>query len=475
MGFGYAGSRIPTATGSLLLRAILLSTAFVGTALTQETPAVPAASPSDTAANRRLVIEVGSENLQDVIDRAPPHATLLCDPTVVMTLSTPILIQKPLTLRGLHARLPDGLGKTPLVLVRASAVTISDFELHGNESTVPASVRAPLVSIDSGNFTVERGRLFNSSKDGVEITPRDGGPDIIGGVLRDLVGDGVVRDVVSISGGGHGGRVKNVVAENIRSYRSRVRGAVEVSDGTDNITVRDVYAEDCLYAVDVQDHGRPQQTNRNVVIENVVALKCRFAVLTANGPHGHRNLSIRNVTAERCIEAVRIKNTTLVRLENVRVIDHVTRKNKPLHPISILNCDGVSVRDVTVRSTTHRGTALLLENCDGVLVDGLSLLGTTETLAHGLLYRISVAKGFSGLRVANVFAPNCREAGIHLEVTAGAVSETQRTSPQKDDSGQEEPSEGSVGTLTDYVISGNIARVEDGIQGARRVVTNNVP
>ena len=58
--------------------------------------------------------------------------------------------------------------------------------------------------------------------------------DLIGGVVRDVVGRGVRRDVVSISGsGGHGRRIRDVLVENVRCYESALRGAVEVSDGTD--------------------------------------------------------------------------------------------------------------------------------------------------------------------------------------------------------------------------------------------------
>src|SRR6185369_8540779 len=103
----------------------------------------------------------------------------------------------------------------------------------------------------------------NSSKDGVMIDG-DGSKDedIVGGGVRDIVGRGVVRDTVSISGSsGHGRKIRNVLVDNVRCYNSRLRGAVEVSDGTDNITVRKVYAEDAVYALDVQDHKEPGQSN----------------------------------------------------------------------------------------------------------------------------------------------------------------------------------------------------------------------
>src|ERR1044072_5075250 len=81
-------------------------------------------------------IHVGAGDLQKVIDAAPPHSTIVCDHNREFTFSTPIKIEKPLTLRGLHARLPAKLGNTSLVIVTSKGVTISDFELTGNGDSV---------------------------------------------------------------------------------------------------------------------------------------------------------------------------------------------------------------------------------------------------------------------------------------------------------------------------------------------------
>src|SRR5262249_16420489 len=142
-------------------------------------------------------IQVGAGDLQKAIDAAPPHSTIVCDPNRELTLSTPIKIDKPLTLRRLHARLPEKLGNPSLLLVTSKAVTVSEFELTGNGDTVSPKERAPLMVIAAGEFRVENGRFNNSSKDGVMI---DGDTlaagDIVGGVVRDIVGNRVSRDVV---------------------------------------------------------------------------------------------------------------------------------------------------------------------------------------------------------------------------------------------------------------------------------------
>jgi hypothetical protein len=182
------------------------------------------------------MVEVGNRSLAEVIQAAPPHSVILCSRDHELTLSTPILIDKPLTLRGMHAKLPERLGNTSLGIVRAAGVRVTDFELHGNASSVSQDDRAPLLRIHAGDFAVERGVFADSSKDGVMIEAGD--QDIIGGVVRDVVGVGVIRDTVSISGGSEGAKIRNVLVDNVRAYRSSRRGAVEVSDGTDNGIIR---------------------------------------------------------------------------------------------------------------------------------------------------------------------------------------------------------------------------------------------
>jgi hypothetical protein len=401
------------------------------------------------AANASDIIHVNQRDLQQVIDGAPSNAVVRCDPNRQLVLSAPVTIRKPLTLVGLHARLPEKLGNTSLVLVEAKGVAVTDFEFVGNGDSVPQNERAPLLVIHAGDFRVERGSFLNSSKDGVMIDGDGAKEDIVGGVVRDIVGRGVIRDTVSISGsGGNGRKIRNVLVDNVRCYDSRLRGAVEVSDGTDNITVRKVYAESAVYALDVQDHNQPGQSNRNVVIEDVYAVRCRHAIRTANSRKGHGNLTVRDITADQCVIPVQVSHTANVNLSNVRVLNHASGKS----PIQITDCQGASVRDVTVENIAIKGTALLLENCDETLVDGFSLRGQTNELGSAVCFRITAKENFSGLRVCNVSARGTMDAGIVL-----------------DTSGKER------GTLTDYLISGNLTTVRDGIKGARAIVVNNLP
>jgi hypothetical protein len=426
------------------LRLVLVVATLAGTTASRARAEGPARA-------RAGVVHVDGRDLQQVIDSAAPNATILCDPNQQLVLSAPVTISKPLTVRGLRARLPEKLGNTSLLIVKSKGVTVCDFDLTGNVDSVPQSERAPLIVIAAGDFRVENGRVTNSSKDGVMIDGGYLGPDagdLVGGVVRDVVGRNISRDVVSISGsGGTGQLVRNVLVDNIRCHGSPRRGCVEVSDGVDNITVRKVFAEDCVYGVDIQDHRQPGQTDRHVVVQDVYALRCKHAVRTDNKALGHAHVTLRDITADKCVDPVRLSNIDNLTVSNVRIID----QRGDSRPLSIKNCNGLSVRDVVIENTAHNGPAVLVEDCDGALVEGVSLRGKNENLTAALVYRVTADRAFSGVRVTNVAAPNLRGGGIILERA------------------------GTKGSLSDYVISGNAAKVIDHIQGPRGTVANNLP
>lgn len=375
------------------------------------------------------IISFSEGDLQAVIDAAAPHTLILCDRTRPMVLSTPIVIRKPLHLKGLNAMLPDSLGKTALLEVRAKGVVLSDFELHGNASTVSQQERAPLLEIFEGDFTVERAHFTNSSKEGISIDAAS--KNLIGGVVRDVTGRNIMRDLVSINGGYEGATAGNILVENVRLYTSELRGAVEVSNGTDNITVRKVYAENCVYAVDVQDHLNPYQVNRNVLLEDIYAVNSKHAVRTANMDLGHSNLTIKDVIAENCTHPIQLSHTSNVLLQGVRVLNHPSGNAL----IDIEHCDGLILRDVFIRGSTHEGTALALKNCNHASVDGVMLMDAPK-LKHVLHYELTNGQHFTGLQVSGVVAPE-KEAGLRLSTS------------------------GDGGSLQHYSLEGNLTGVLD--------------
>jgi hypothetical protein len=384
------------------------------------------------------VIEVGARDLQQIIADAPPHSTLMCDRNRVITVGTPIEIRKPLTLIGLKAQLPPKLGNSSLLVVKSRNVTLLDFELTGNGDSVPQDQRAPLIVVAAGDFRIERMSFFNASKDGINVDGDAAGEDIVGGVIRDIVGRKVIRDTISISGGSSRGfKVKNVLVDNVRAYDSQRRGAVEVSDGSEHVTVRKVYAERCIYAVDVQDHSKPFQVNRHIVVEDVHAVRSKHALRTSNRPLGHIGLTVRDITAEYCNDPIVISNTRDVAVHNVRVIGHEGTGT----PVLLKNCHGLTVRDVIVENTTHEGTAVMLDDCSHVRLDGLTVRDAAK-LSAGVRYRITRDAALSDVRISQVSVRGVREAGIVLEATGE-----------------------KRGTLSDYVVRDNLATVSDRIKG----------
>ena len=331
--------------------------------------AAPSVSLAQTDA--RVVNYTGDgSDLQQVLDRAPANATVFCDSKKQLELGQALVVRKPLTLRGLNARLPKGLGKTSLVVVDAEGVTITDVELHGNYDSVSQQARAPLVKIHAGNFRLERCKFYDSSKDGVEVTPKRGSGDIVAGVIKDIDAFRIGRDAVSITGGNRGQRVRDVTVENVSLKKGYKRGAVEVSDGTDNITVRNVYAERCPYAIDVQDHGKGSAPNTNVVIENVEAVQCRHIIRTANRPLGHANLTLRNFTGRGCAYPVQISHTKNVAIEDLKILGHTSGRHPP---IGLKNCHGVTLKNVTVQTSTFADKPIQQTKCSGVNVEGLEV------------------------------------------------------------------------------------------------------
>ena len=316
-------------------------------------------------------------DLQAVFDSAPEGAVVVCEQTEPLVVAASLTIGKSMTLRGLRANLPEKLGKTPILIVEAKGVTLTDLEMHGNYDTVSQSVRAPIIHIKVGDFRVERCTFYDGSKDGVMVTPEKKAGDIVGGVIRDLKGLRMGRDVVSMSGGNQGRRIRDVTVENVRIERSYERGAVEVSDGTDNIVVRHVYAENALYAVDVQDHSPRTATdmeikcapNTNVTIEDVTAVHCTHAIRTANSALGHANLTLRDFRATDCERPVEISNTVHVRYENLVIANNPPATTRR---ITLRNCDDVELRDVAIEGLEEGVDPVETVQSTNVRVEGLT-------------------------------------------------------------------------------------------------------
>ncbi len=386
-------------------------------------------------------------NLQQIIDGAQPYSTIIFNPSHQLLISTPIVLHKPLTLKGLNARLPDELGDQSIIVVKSENVTITDFELTGNASTVPQSERAALITVYTGDFRIERGKLKNSSKDGIEVDSRDFPNPVDGGVIRNIVGKGCIRDVISLGGpAGNKTHIKNIFVENIRGYDSNLRGTVEVSDGAENITVRKIYAENCIYAIDVQDHNK-SEINKNILIDDVYAIRCQHAIRTANHENGHSFLSIENITAVACEKSLYVKNTNHVKIQNLNVLDYNGEEEAAIH---ISNCDALTMNNIGFEKCASGKEALLIENCNNVTVDDIKITNSPNFYC-GLVYRLTENNLFENLMISNISVLGGRNTGIILDKT------------------------NSSATLNNYIITNNLASFKDNINGNNKIVKNNSP
>ena len=68
------------------------------------------------------------------LDKVPAGAVIVCEQAEPLVVAKTITIARPLTLRGLKAKLQEKLGNTPLLVVAAGGVTLTDLTLHGNAS-----------------------------------------------------------------------------------------------------------------------------------------------------------------------------------------------------------------------------------------------------------------------------------------------------------------------------------------------------
>ena len=287
-------------------------------------------------------------DLQQVIDAAQPGTTIVCDSSRQYEFSTPITIKQTIILKGLNARLPEKLGRTPLIEVKAEGVTLTNLTLHGNHDSVDQKYRASLINIYKGRFLVADCKFYDSSKNGVTVCPEPGSSkDIVGGEIKNIEAFRLGRDAVSISGGNRGLRVRDITVGNVSLKKGYRRGAVEVSDGSDNIKVKNVYAEDCPYAIDVQDHNGKSAPNTNIEISNVTAVNCNNIIRTANSHRNHANLILRNLKGTNCALPVQISHTKNVLVDGLTILEH---KNKKSAPIKLKNCHGITFKNVSIDS-----------------------------------------------------------------------------------------------------------------------------
>ncbi len=231
------------------------------------TLAAPAPAQDDSGAGEDAEAPDASE-LRERIEAAEPHSTVTYPGSERLMLHEPLVIKKPLTFRGLKARIPEGeehLG----VIIQSRGVEMTHFDIIGNGLRPAGPIKA-----GRGGFVIRNGRVAKSGRHGIWNQG-----EINGGLVRDIVSRDMRRDTVSLVGRKPKGR--NLVIENIRAPGSDIRGALEIADGCEKVVARNIYAEDCVYAVSVEDDGEAGcDVNTDVRLEGIVAVDCKLAITT---------------------------------------------------------------------------------------------------------------------------------------------------------------------------------------------------
>lgn len=401
--------------------------------------------------NQPGVIYLKSRDLQETIDEAMPHSIIMCDPNRTIMVKRTMTVNKPLTIVGLHAFLEQGLCDAPIMVISADHVAMRGFRLRGNVGSVPFEHRASLIAVRANHFIIENGIVTDSARHGVIVSARQAEADLHTGIIRNITGRNIARDVVSLEGHGDAGYfVRHVIVEDIEGFDSHDRGAVETCDGTEFITIRNVLAENCVYGVDVQEHGGKGQVNKNISIVGVRVKDCTSAVRASHGDQGHCNLMMVDISSSGWRKhgdgrLIVLRNTSNITLANVEISE-----NKKSPAIHAKNCDGLILRDVSIKKCNHKGAAIVIEDCGNVVVDGLILRNDAQNLTNAILCQIVSNRDYANLGIHNVIASNTTSAGIVLR------NRSRR------------------GKLDSYVISGNTAKVWDHINADNSKIINNL-
>jgi hypothetical protein len=227
-------------------------------------------------------------------------------------------------------------------------------KIDGNKSNVDESTgngKLSGINIETCQCTVRDVVILESSRHGIVVTSSSDA------TVEDIVGKDNATDTVSFEG------AVRSVAQNIRGFRSESRGTLEFNDGCENCTARDIYGEDQWYAVDIQDHHRDGDHNKNLVIDGVVIKGCDFGVHsnTSEISEAHYNISILSVSTKDGVQ----NSGTLVHLKwceslSVSGVHWVGQTDgKCIH---IIDSEKISINSVTINNGNTGFIGILLQH-----------------------------------------------------------------------------------------------------------------
>ncbi|KAJ8900704.1 hypothetical protein NDN08_000005 [Rhodosorus marinus] len=363
-----------------------------------------------------IILDCRTE-LRDQVVAAPAGSELIapaggCEWVIEKTIT---VNTNDITIRGVHAKLRDGLAKMILV-VNGDGFTMFDCVLTGNRGTIYKKQRRSLLSLRGSGFHIQRGRFINSTRDGISIAQKAYSTTVIdGGVVRDIVGIGNDRDTVSVSTWDSSvAATKNIVVDNVRAYGISNRGAVEVSDGVENIIVRNIYSERNQYGISIQDHRDLDQRIRNITISNLSASDVVYGLHTQTQPEvQHSDVKVKRLNVERAYIPLSLRNVKRLRLDSVRVTGSVPLESTvyellditepPLNSSTmgvITNCHGLRMKDVYISTGASTTGALSIQQCENVKLRSL-VLGRDFITPHAIVFKIDFGLTDSELVLQN--------------------------------------------------------------------------
>jgi len=334
------------------------------------------------------------KSLKYQLEKAPWGATMVSSGNCEWLVTNTIYIKKPITIRGVKARLKQGIGKTVLMKVMAQDFQLYDFVFTGNQASVRQKQRASLLHITRGRFRVRRGTVRNSSRDGITVYPNRQKPfPIVGGEISDIEGHNNVRDVISLSTAADGKiESRNILVENIKAFNCGVKGAVEVSDGVRAIRIRKIFASRCRYGISIQDHGRSKfEINRGISIRDLRVEYSRYGIVSETTALDHSDISIAGVTLVKCRTAMLLKNIRNLSVEDVRVIDAPGSDSL----VDVQRCSVLRVRKLDFISGGPTRTAVKIARSKDIAIDGIKLNGRFKTFYGVTLIKNQIPSGLS--------------------------------------------------------------------------------
>jgi hypothetical protein len=283
---------------------------------------------------------------------------LIVQSTSAVTIGTTVTLGVPnVEVTGLWLQAQSGVEDLTVFLVTSDNVNINNFKIIGNEAST-SQIKGYLLRMEGSGFLITNGRVTNAAKNGIMIgfASDTVNANITGGTVSHIVGDNNVRDTVSLTGHGEDGTyINDVTVDTVAQYHSGGgRGAVEVSDGTNNILVKNIWAQNSDYAVDVQDHGDLGQSNKGVTLQNITSTGCYYTIRTSNSAaFGHRGLYISTVSGSNWPTSVTAGDVACVQVENTHnvTITGVTSVNAP-YTVWLDNDKYVDLSGVTEGTTT---------------------------------------------------------------------------------------------------------------------------